>query len=259
MTTGKLIVFEGSDGSGKSTQSKILSDRLHADKLPVLWTNEPSTGPIGRLIRGMLQGDTNIARNAMGPLFAADRVDHAERGIQPALERGEIVVCDRYTLSNTTYRAAETEGPLFECRQCGWTGDICGIKVFDNEPPRLPSGWQCNQCSAGEAADVLPTVDLSRAVRKRLLWAHSLDGGLAPKADLTIVLDVTEEVATSRRKKRGMAEAYDGDKMQARVRSLYKCVGAIVSGENIVTLDSSGTKAETAEVVWNAVQKVLKS
>jgi dTMP kinase len=98
-----FIVFEGIDGSGKSTQARLLTHRLTAGGLDVLLTREPSDGPEGRALRNLAaRGDP--AEEAR--LFAADRRRHSVEVIQPCLRKGLIVVCDRYVYSSLAYQGA---------------------------------------------------------------------------------------------------------------------------------------------------------
>ncbi|TPV94694.1 MAG: dTMP kinase [Myxococcales bacterium FL481] len=101
----RFVVLEGIDGSGTTTQSERLSHALRTRGHEVCTTHEPSTGRIGTLARhGLGEGDADLSHDALALLFAADRLDHVAREIDPALRRGEIVVCDRYVLSSYAYQ-----------------------------------------------------------------------------------------------------------------------------------------------------------
>ena len=105
---GRFIVFEGIDGSGKSTQLRMLADRLNEKGIEAYSTFEPSDGPIGRLIRRMLSGEVPADQRTIASLFAADRVDHLvneTNGIFKKLDKGEIVLCDRYYFSSYAYQS----------------------------------------------------------------------------------------------------------------------------------------------------------
>ena len=105
---GKFIVFEGIDGSGKSTQIKRLLDRLRAENREVVSTFEPSQGPVGSLIRKMLEGSVKTDQRTIAALFAADRTDHLvnrENGIRGLVDQGRIVLCDRYYFSSYAYHS----------------------------------------------------------------------------------------------------------------------------------------------------------
>lgn len=107
-TKGKFIVFEGIDGSGKTTQIKKVSRRLKASGLKVYSTFEPTDGPIGSLIRKMLAGKVSTDQRTIASLFAADRTDHLVNkvsGIRHKVDQGEIVLCDRYYFSSYAYHA----------------------------------------------------------------------------------------------------------------------------------------------------------
>ena len=105
---GKFIVFEGIDGSGKSTQIKKISHRLDVLGYPIYSTFEPTDGPIGSLIRQMLSGKMATDQRTIASLFAADRTDHLlnkETGIRQKVDQGKIVLCDRYYFSSYAYHA----------------------------------------------------------------------------------------------------------------------------------------------------------
>jgi dTMP kinase len=114
MNHGKLIVLEGIDGAGTTTHTKILCDRLRAAGRPALATHEPSTGPIGLLLRQILGGRVVVPTSSgptaptwttMALLFAADRMDHLQSVINPNLHDGVTVVCDRYDYSSVVYQS----------------------------------------------------------------------------------------------------------------------------------------------------------
>ncbi len=105
---GRFIVFEGIDGSGKSTQIQNISKRLKAENLKVYTTFEPTDGPVGSLIRKMLSGEIATDQRTIASLFAADRTDHLtnqKNGIKQKVDQGEIVLCDRYYFSSYAYHA----------------------------------------------------------------------------------------------------------------------------------------------------------
>jgi dTMP kinase len=109
---GKLIVFEGLDGAGTTTQSARLAEWLccyHSVEVPRVYvTREPSPGPAGAQLRAVLTQRITMDARALAALFVADRMDHlyeAQRGIIKCLEQGVWVVMDRYYLSSFAYQA----------------------------------------------------------------------------------------------------------------------------------------------------------
>jgi dTMP kinase len=102
-----FLVFEGLDGSGGTTQLRLLADALQKLSLPpeVICTTEPSPGPLGRLIREVLT-QQQLSEGVLPYLFLADRRDHLDRVILPALSRGAVVLSDRYFLSSLAYQSA---------------------------------------------------------------------------------------------------------------------------------------------------------
>jgi dTMP kinase len=102
-----FITFEGPDGSGKTTQSKLLANYLEAQGKQVLWTREPGGSVIGQKLRTLLLEDKSLKLDPLTELFlfAADRAEHVRSVIKPALALGKIVVCDRYIDSTTAYQS----------------------------------------------------------------------------------------------------------------------------------------------------------
>jgi dTMP kinase len=103
---GLFVTFEGIDGSGKSTQARLLADHLTAQGRDVVLTREPGGSPGAEEIRALvLQGDPDRwSAQTEILLFTAARRDHLERTIRPALEAGKIVICDRFADSTRMYQ-----------------------------------------------------------------------------------------------------------------------------------------------------------
>jgi dTMP kinase len=104
---GAFIVIEGLDGSGKTTQAKLLAVKLKKSH-NAIYTAEPSHGKIGKFIRNrILYGETRLPNSVEALLFAADRLEHIQNEVLPALERGSLVVSDRYLYSSLAYQGSE--------------------------------------------------------------------------------------------------------------------------------------------------------
>jgi dTMP kinase len=110
--TGKFIVFEGLDGSGKSTQIRLLEQRLTAEGRRVHCTAEPTPSALGGLIRDSLSGNYPRRVEELAALFLADRIAHnvdPVRGFGRLLDAGEDVISDRYYHSSFAYQGSETD------------------------------------------------------------------------------------------------------------------------------------------------------
>lgn len=101
-----FIVFEGIDGSGKTTQSLMLRDRLEKNKCPVLWLREPSDSKWGKKIREISRTRTRIPPEEELNYFIEDRKWNVEHNIKPALLQKKIVILDRYYFSTACYQGA---------------------------------------------------------------------------------------------------------------------------------------------------------
>jgi len=103
---GRLLALEGLDGCGKSTQAARLAEHLRAAGRDVVATREPTDGPTGRRIRAMARSGEAVAPAEELRWFVADRREHVEEVIAPALAAGRWVVTDRYFLSTVAYQGA---------------------------------------------------------------------------------------------------------------------------------------------------------
>lgn len=106
--TGLFVCFEGGEGAGKSTQSRLLHDWLVARGETVLLTFEPGDTPVGKELRRIVldpaTGDLSDRTEAL--LYAADKAEHVDHVVLPALARGEVVITDRYVDSTLAYQGA---------------------------------------------------------------------------------------------------------------------------------------------------------
>ena len=106
MNRGLFIVFEGTDGSGKSTQLPRLAARLEAAGRNVVATREPYDCPAGRAIRAMARSGERVAPEQELAWFVEQRRAHVREIVRPALARGEVVLSDRYFISTAAYQGA---------------------------------------------------------------------------------------------------------------------------------------------------------
>ncbi|HEX2174149.1 MAG TPA: thymidylate kinase [Dehalococcoidia bacterium] len=239
---GCLIVLEGLDGSGKTTQARLLTERLASAGRRVLLTAEPTRGPIGRLIReviatrptspprpphrtfrfsaaerghdapalshqgaGLVRQEPPFDPFALALLFAADRRDHLAHEIEPALRRGDWVVCDRYLLSSLAYQS-ETS-------------------------PRHPP----------------------------LAWVAAINGFARP-ADLTLYLRLSVPECLARLAGRsGQADAFETAPELRRIARGYRTGLAHLkeAGWDITSIDGRGDIDRVAERIWSAVGQRL--
>ncbi|PHI18919.1 dTMP kinase [Lewinellaceae bacterium SD302] len=114
-----FIVFEGLDGSGKSTQIDLLQARLEAHGMPCLVTAEPTELPTGRIIRDVIEHRLEAHPQAVAAMFAADRIQHLhepETGILAELSKGNSVISSRYYFSSLAYQA--------DCADIDWIASL---------------------------------------------------------------------------------------------------------------------------------------
>lgn len=172
--TGLFVVFEGGDGAGKSTQVKRLASWLADRRIPHVVTRQPGGTPIGGKLRAIL---LDPAHPELAPLtealvYAADKAQHVVEVVVPALQRGEVVVCDRYVDSMIAYQGAGRVLDLEEVAQvAAWaTGGLTPhLTVLLDADPADAVAHILNQDRL-EAADI----DFHRRTREHFLHLASL-------------------------------------------------------------------------------------
>ena len=144
--SGLWVTLEGGDGVGKSTQAALLEEWLLTQGRTVVRTREPGGTPVGSLIRDIvLHHRGHIAPRAEALLYAADRAHHIAELVMPALERGEVVIQDRYLDSSVAYQGAG--------------------RVLDADEVRGISLW----AAGGALPDLTVLLDLEPAAARRRL------------------------------------------------------------------------------------------
>jgi len=166
---GRFIVFEGIDGSGTTTQATLAAAALRADGFRVLQTREPSDRPIGTLIRQALQGriglpgsDQPLTEETLALLFAADRLDHLEAEILPALRPGQLVICERYLLSSLAYQGAACSIDWVEQINAG--AIIPDLTIFLEVKPADAS---CRRAARGSTRELFEGDERQRRVSRQ--------------------------------------------------------------------------------------------
>ena len=149
---GVFIVFEGIDGSGKSTHIKALAKELRSQGYNALQTSEPSKDRIGNFIRRYAErNDSRLTPETEALLFAADRFEHVKTVVEPALRRGRIVISDRYLYSSLAYQGA---GGL----------EVDWIREMNRFAPKP---------DLGILLDILPEFSLQRVNRRKTVFEDS--------------------------------------------------------------------------------------
>ncbi|MEU9373534.1 dTMP kinase [Streptomyces sp. NPDC048255] len=125
-TTGFFIAMEGGDGAGKSTQVEALADWIRGKGHEVVVTREPGATPVGKRLRSILLdvSSAGLSNRAEALLYAADRAEHVDTVVRPALERGAVVISDRYIDSSVAYQGAGRDlSPTEIARISRWATD----------------------------------------------------------------------------------------------------------------------------------------
>lgn len=184
MQRGPFIVFEGLDGSGRTTQAELLKSRLEEnDDRRVYLTREPSDGPVGNLIRLALRRRITLDPKAMALLFAADRIDHLAWEIIEKRSQDVTVICDRYYLSSFAYQLLDAPGDL------DWLERINAKAVSPDLTIMIDvSAEVCMERiqRRGEHIELFEELECLRAVRENYL---SLARGPRRQSDAIFVVD----------------------------------------------------------------------
>lgn len=171
---GVFVVVEGIDGSGSTTHSRLLSKALENRGHDVVLTCEPTRGPIGGMIRQVLQkrlfapddaGPRAFSWSTMALLFAADRLDHLDSRVIPALRDGKVVISDRYDISSLAYQSVTSAD---ETRALAWIRELNRLALRPDVTVVLDVD-----------ADVAAERRGARGTREELFEEHSIQERLA--------------------------------------------------------------------------------
>ena len=208
---GIFVVFEGIDGAGTTTQVERYAAYQRSRRRAVHVTREPSSGPVGSLIRLVLSERISLPltnqAELMTLLFAADRLDHVAVEIAPHLREGSLVLSDRYDLSSLAYQSS----------------------------------------TVAEPRDPAPIVD----------WIRQCNC-YARRPDVTVVLDVSPDVAAARRRLRGGArEIFDDIDLQVRLARAYRSAEQLVPRDRVIHVDGDPDAEAVAAAVIAALGPLL--
>ncbi|GAB3263530.1 hypothetical protein GCM10027425_28020 [Alteromonas gracilis] len=189
---GVFVALEGGEGGGKSTQSALLRECLESEGFDVVLTHQPGGTTVGADIRRIvLSPETgDISRRTEALLFAADKAEHVDHVVRPALERGAVVITDRYVDSSLAYQGARSADPDPELERClRWaTGDLRPhLTVVLDLPPQAGLG-RFTERDRMESA----SIDFHERVRESFLHMASA------RLERYVVIDATlprEQVA----------------------------------------------------------------
>lgn len=167
---GKFIVIEGLDGSGKTTQTKILAAKLRDKGISVITHAEPTGGEYGKKCREILSGAKKCTKSELALLFTADRIDHNVNdvdGINMHIEKGETVLCDRYYYSTLAYQGVDVGMEWLKTLNLGCEDirkpDLC---IFlDLTPEKSMERIYANR--SADQIEIYETKDYLTSIRKR--------------------------------------------------------------------------------------------
>jgi dTMP kinase len=156
MSRGALIAVEGIDGAGSTTLAKRLVAALGEEQEPAHFTCQPSSGPVGKLLREILEGAHKPTdATTLGLLFAADRADHIQREVEPAMAKGGHVVSDRWYHSSLAYQGSiEDRSWIAELNK---RATIPDLTVFVRVAPETAAQRRVDDSRTEELFDALET------------------------------------------------------------------------------------------------------
>lgn len=183
-----FIVIEGLDGAGGTTQCRLLQSWLEQQNQPVILTNEPTDLPVGQFIREVLQDPHSKVDDAsLAFLFGADRQNHIQQRVQPALDSGTTVISDRYYHSSLAYQSLALDFDFVA--QLNATFPRPSITFFLLLEPEVSFNRVCER---GLPADRFETLDKLRSIAQSY---HRVIEHSANQGELVVCLDATQSIA----------------------------------------------------------------
>ena len=226
MNAGRLIAFEGLDGSGKSTQlarlAEHLTESIGSGGPDIVVTKEPTEGPVGKKIRAMAQSGERVPPERELAWFMEDRREHVDTLLEPALAASAIVLCDRYSLSTVAYQGAR-----------GLDRVRCACDLGDHREAADPDSPKIEEVVGSDAAD------RDQGSRRRN------ENGRFKRVQTTCI-----EFRLFRRRSEDGAEGDVVDILLLCGLELFRCVGRAADGQSLSRVfgDRRGGKVRLAEV-----------
>ena len=161
----RLIVLEGIDGAGTTTQARRLVERIRSSGLSAWSTSEPTNSPIGQLLRRVLAGEVQVTPETTAYLFASDRWEHVygSGGIIEHHDAGDVVICDRYFYSSLVYQSIQCDGDLVA--QLNSRFPHPGLLIFVDLAAELSEQRLANR----KHREIYEQTDIQTAVRRNYL------------------------------------------------------------------------------------------
>jgi len=164
--TGKFIVFDGLDGTGKTTFIKMLSEYLESKGFKVSVTAEPTKGPSGVLIREILGGAKKASQEELAALFLADRIAHNSE-LDELINEGNIILCDRYYYSSFAYQAdSDTMGWIMDMNLNCPKIRVPDLALLFDSPPELCLE-RINKGRIGQPLEIFENLKSLNAIREK--------------------------------------------------------------------------------------------
>ncbi len=187
-SNGRFIVFEGLDGSGKTTQMLEAAKMLCNAGYNCVTEFEPTDGEIGKLIRRALRKEINLGTETLALLFAADRSEHIKH-IKSELERGNIVLCDRYVYSNMASQGTELDIEDIATYNDTNISSLMPSKVFfiDTSPEECINRIVKNR----EVSDLYERLDILKKVHENYMTSFKKEFG---KATDVVMIDGEQDI-----------------------------------------------------------------
>ena len=178
-----LIALEGIDGSGKTTIRQMMAQRLKEMGYNVVILSEPTDGPYGRKIRQLAREFRRPSVEEELELFMKDRIEDVEKNIRPALERGDIIIIDRYYISNAAYQGARGMDPMEIIKRNEKFSPRPDITIILDIPPEIG----LTRVKGRGESDGFETLDYLKKVRDIYLSLQKWDNAVV--VDATRPLD----------------------------------------------------------------------
>ena len=182
-----FIVIEGLDGAGGTTQCRLLQSWLERQGSTVVSTNEPTELPVGKFIRDILQDPhSSVGDEVLAYLFAADRQDHLDRKVKPALSKGEVVISDRYYHSSLAYQSLSLEFDFVS--QLNQTFPVPDMTIFLLLEPETSFSRVQNRGLPVERFETLDRLrSISQSYRRVIQYCQE-------RGDTLVCLDATQSI-----------------------------------------------------------------